>query len=150
MPDDPANLSNLHDIVVPEPVSWWPLAPGWWIVIAVVLLALASIIFREVRRYRANAYRRAALRELAATKTPAAIAIVLRRTALAVSSRQDIAALHGAQWLDWLAERTGSPVPDEVRQELSTALYQKSEPAPASGALRAFAQKWIKDHPATC
>ena len=150
MSDDPASLSKLHDIVVPEPVSWWPLAPAWWFVIAVVVLALGLIIFRQVRNYRAYAYRRAALRELAATEAPAAIATILRRTALAISSRQDVAALQGAQWLDWLAERAGSPVPDEVRQELSTALYQESESAAASAALRAFAEKWIRNHQAAC
>ncbi|MBU2099372.1 MAG: DUF4381 domain-containing protein, partial [Gammaproteobacteria bacterium] len=33
-------LSELADIRVPGDVSWWPLAPGWWVLLA-VLVALA-------------------------------------------------------------------------------------------------------------
>src|SRR5690606_9396461 len=34
-------LSELADIRVPGDVSWWPLAPGWWVLLA-VLVALAT------------------------------------------------------------------------------------------------------------
>ena len=33
---DPASLQNLNDIVALGPVPWWPPAPGWYFVIAVV------------------------------------------------------------------------------------------------------------------
>ena len=28
--NDAGSLQNLNDIVVPEPVAWWPPAPGWY------------------------------------------------------------------------------------------------------------------------
>lgn len=48
MPEGFVSLDNLHNIVVPDPVSWWPLAYGWWFMITVVLglagwLMLAAI-----------------------------------------------------------------------------------------------------------
>ena len=64
--DDPADLSHLADIAMPLPVPWWPPAPGWWILAAAFLAALAILATMAVRRYRRNAYRRAALAELAA------------------------------------------------------------------------------------
>ena len=58
------SLDRLVDITVPEPISWWPLAPGWWVVTAIVLLAIVAALVVMVRRWRRNAYRRAALAEL--------------------------------------------------------------------------------------
>ena len=34
--NDPGSLQNLNDIVVPGPVAWWPLAPGWYLLLAVL------------------------------------------------------------------------------------------------------------------
>lgn len=56
-------LAELRDIHLPEAVGYWPLAPGWWLLLASVLL-LAGLIVWAVRRYRRNAYRRAAVKEL--------------------------------------------------------------------------------------
>ena len=35
-----ALLAQLKDIKVPEPVSWWPLAPGWYILMAILLIII--------------------------------------------------------------------------------------------------------------
>ena len=63
MSSDPASLSNLRDLAEPGPVSWWPLAPGWWVLTGVLVITLAVATFRRLKKYRANAYRRAALGE---------------------------------------------------------------------------------------
>ncbi|WP_315982906.1 DUF4381 domain-containing protein [Aliamphritea spongicola] len=56
-------LAELRDIHLPEAVGYWPVAPGWWLLLASVLV-LAGLIVWTVRRYRHNAYRRAAAKEL--------------------------------------------------------------------------------------
>ncbi len=61
---DPASLQNLNDIVLPATVGWWPLAPGWYILFASLLIALAWSGYRLLHRWKNNRYRRAALREL--------------------------------------------------------------------------------------
>ena len=38
-------LDGLHDVIVPNQVSWWPLAPAWWVIIAIVILALSITIY---------------------------------------------------------------------------------------------------------
>ena len=69
---DPTSLENLHDIVEPARISlWWPLAPGWWVVLTVILCLALIVVWRWFRNYRRNAYRRYGLRELAGVKDAA-------------------------------------------------------------------------------
>ena len=42
MNNDP--LSQLRDIHTPDPVSWWPLAPGWWILIVLIIAAIVALV----------------------------------------------------------------------------------------------------------
>lgn len=57
-------LAQMKDVRLPEPVSWWPLALGWWIVAALVLLSLGAAAYFLWRRYRQNRYRQVAMAEL--------------------------------------------------------------------------------------
>ena len=44
-------LSRLNDIIAPEPITWWPLAWGWYIVIAIVLAVLGGAIYFLIKRH---------------------------------------------------------------------------------------------------
>lgn len=56
--EDP--LAALRDITPPEAISWWPLAPGWWLLILLALAAVVLLSQRLWRHYRSNRYRRTA------------------------------------------------------------------------------------------
>jgi hypothetical protein len=102
---DPSDLSNLRDIVVPPDVSFWPPAPGWWVVGAVCAGAAGFVIAAVVRRWQRNAYRREALHALE-TAEGRHISAILKRTALAAFPREQVASLSGPAWLAFL-DRTG-------------------------------------------
>ena len=57
-------LSQLRDIHLPPPISCWPLAPGWWILIFAGIFAFIYITRTLIQRYRSNLYRRQALKKL--------------------------------------------------------------------------------------
>ena len=110
----------LRDLHLPEPVGWWPLAPGWWAVIAVGSVVLAYLLWRLYLRWQANAPRRYAMRELAryeaeylVHRDPVTLgkqlSELLRRGMLAYAPREQIAGLTGEQWLAWLDQ--GMPLP---------------------------------------
>lgn len=149
MTDDPTSLSKLHDIVMPEPVSWWPMASAWWILLGGILLIAAVFGIRALRSWRANAYRRAALVALTQAESPEQVAAILRRAALAIAPRESVAALHDEAWIDWLSERSPVPVPETVRPALTRSLY--AVPSSASlEELRDFASRWIRQHTRPC
>ena len=55
---------SLRDIHLPADPSWWPPAPGWWLLGAMALLAIAGIVWFWLRRRRVRRRERRALDEL--------------------------------------------------------------------------------------
>lgn len=119
-PDNPASLENLNDIVMPADVGWWPLAGGWYALAAVVIILLAWYIIKSVKDWKANAYRRAALAELQSLVDNAGdqdsraaglrkLPALLKRTALSVYPREDVAALSGDDWFRFLNSKVSKP-----------------------------------------
>ena len=120
MPDS-TSLQNLHDIVVPTPVSWLPPAPGWYALGLTLLLLLLWGAVVWYRHWRRNAYRREALAELARVEEALAgaralhlllprLPELLKRTALAAYGRGEVASLCGKPWLDFLDHSSGKPL----------------------------------------
>jgi hypothetical protein len=109
---DPEQIP-LRDLHLPEAVGWWPLAPGWWVLLGLVVLGALFVLHKAWVRWRADAARRIALKELArlesswrAAPNPVLLAIrlseLLRRAMLAYAPRKDVAGLTGQAWLAWL------------------------------------------------
>ncbi len=143
-------LVELYDRLIlpdaPEPVSMWPETSGWlWL--GALVLVLAGVVWRRWNLWRrATAYRRAALSELrVAGDDPAAIANILKRAALAGFPREDVASLHGADWLAFL-DRVGQNSAfsgSEAGQVLAAAPYR---PQTQDTDLPGMAAKWIRTH----
>ena len=103
----------LRDLHLPDMIGWWPLAPGWWVVAALVIFGFSMLLRYSYRQWRHNAPRRLALRRLAVISTEfdqgssAAIlgkelSELTRRTMLAYAPREAVAGLTGDDWLAWL------------------------------------------------
>ncbi|WP_121061621.1 DUF4381 domain-containing protein [Chachezhania antarctica] len=144
----PENLVSLIDSLVdpvpPPPVSMMPQTWGWAVLAGLLVLLIAVLVWRAVARHRANAYRRAALAELAAVQTTAGLATLLRRTALAVYPRTQVAGLLGPDWTGFL-DHTAPKAFETSAQEELRALY-RDEAAVPSQQLREAAARWIETH----
>ena len=110
----------LRDLHLPDPVGWWPPAPGWWFVLSAVAAAAGYLAWRAYQRWQHNASRRFALGELARYeaeyvehRNPVMLARqlseLLRRGMLAYAPRDEVAGLTGEAWLQWLDR--GMPLP---------------------------------------
>lgn len=113
---DPTTLLNqLRDIHLPEPIGWWPLAMGWWLVIAATCFILLGIgYYYWHKRYPSTL--RIALTLLTKLQQRqmqqpdqnylAELSIIIRRVALTRFPRSDVAYLHNDAWLRFL-DHTG-------------------------------------------
>ncbi len=129
----------LRDLQLPETVGWWPLAPGWWVLVALLIVGFVYLAWRWSRAWRFNAPRRYALRELARLeaaylehRNPVTLgkqlSELLRRGMLAYAPRADVAGLTGDAWLAWLDQ--GMPLPyfhTEGGKSLLTLPYRDPE-----------------------
>jgi hypothetical protein len=110
----------LRDLHLPEPVGWWPPAPGWWVLLTLLAALVAYGLIRWHRHRQRNAARRYALKKLARYeaeylehRNPVVLgkqlSQLLRRGMLAYAERDEVAGLTGEDWLTWLDR--GMPLP---------------------------------------
>ena len=101
MTEQTPSIFNLRDIVVPEPVGFWPPATGVWVLVGVACIGLALLIWRGYAFWKARAYRRAGLARLAKIEgqlvSPGSqvaalreLSILLKRVALAAFPREQV------------------------------------------------------------
>lgn len=151
MTEDLAKLGliELLDLLEPVPdppsVSMWPQTGGWIVVCGVLVVTGAWLVWRIVRNRRANAYRRAALREIElAGDEVAALAGILRRTALAAFPRAEVAGLYGEAWLAFLDRSYGGNAFQEgPGRAFALAPYV---PSRAEEPLAPLASEWVRRH----
>ena len=159
---DPASLQNLNDIVLPEAVGWWPLAVGWYLLFGVLLVVLTWFTYTWVRRWINNRYRRVALQQLQLLAEDIRntdnrdtglrqIPVLLKRTALSVYPRSQLASLTGRNWHDFLNSKVSKPSFTESTADLldeisySVGDLRKVEPRAADDLLKA-SHHWLKHH----
>ena len=154
---DSASLQNLHDIVVPGPVAWWPPAPGWYAVLALAVTTLVMLLWKYWRHSRRNRYRGEALKELERLGREAAggdlreLPALLKRAALSAWPRRQVAGLVGEDWHRFLDQSANT---DRFRSGAGDLLDRLAY-APGDGAVLSGEEKktvldaarmWLRHH----
>jgi len=138
-------LTRLEPAPEPAAISLWPQADGWlWLGILLMLL-FGGVAYRFIVWRHANAYRRAAERDIVRAGGDAAIiAAILRRTALVAYPRSAVAALHGDDWLTFLDETyDDTKFSSGPARMIATAPYRESTP---DQELSETALAWVRGH----
>jgi hypothetical protein len=155
-------MARLQEVAPPEPAPWWPPAPGWYALGALLLLVLLWILWRGVTRWRANAYRREALQHLhrlearalseGGARALAELPALLKRVALASFPRAEVASVTGDAWLGFLDGNLGTTeFTRGAGRRLSALAYDQSSavglsPEDARALIR-LARRWVRRHP---
>ncbi|GAV20116.1 hypothetical protein MMIC_P1078 [Mariprofundus micogutta] len=118
-------LAELRDIHMPDPVSWWPPAPGWWLLFICTILLTGLVIWwwrkHDAARnqplivsYSRDQVLAAAMQELNRLEPAtgvddntvvADLSALLRRIAMQLADEKEqqlVAGLSGEAWLNWL------------------------------------------------
>ena len=151
------SLAELRDIHQPEMISAWPPAPGWWLLALLLGLALMASCVWLFRRWRANSYRREALRELTILEDAwqedqddhaylEALQRLLKRVALTGFPREDVASLTGEAWLQFLDLSTGSHDYSMGKPEALIEGNYRKDTVVDVAALQKAARQWINRH----
>lgn len=149
MQSDP--LAQLATISTGEPVSIWPLAPGYWLIIGLVTVILLSGLY-SLRRYRQKrALKRQGLRQLAIINCSTERCLqhynaLLKSLCIAYFPNCNLAHLHSDDWLAFLTKHY--PKAQDKRTLESLARMQqdlyKSTNQNADEAIIDATTKWIK------
>ncbi|MDO6594704.1 DUF4381 domain-containing protein [Neptuniibacter sp. 1_MG-2023] len=143
----------LRDMQMPEAIGWWPLAYGWWVVLIIVLISL--VYLARYLRKKLSDPRRYALRELKSIEqaysqhqdTNQLIMqsnSLLKRLALSLYPREQVASLSGDNWCQFLQDTGGVSV-EVARELLAKGPYQRQRSDRIDHTrLIQFCRQWIK------
>jgi hypothetical protein len=156
----------LRDIHLPGAIGWWPPAPGWWLVAA---LALAAVAVYAVHYYRGR-HKRVALRALTRVRAaleqgaePVAclqyVSTTLRRFAMTSVGKPaaqlapvDVPGLIGDRWLEYLDARwERTEFTAGLGRQLLAAPYTRPNSIERTAALEltGLCKDWLAAQPAT-
>ena len=152
-PTDP--LAQLHPLREPAAIGWWPLAPGWWILLALLLAAITLLVWLALRQYRRNAYRRQGQVVLAQIHSQwladedalgclTQANALLKAVALRAYPRRDIAGISGQCWQSFLNQSGGN-----FQLAPLQAQYRHTEEAVDVEQHLQNCARWIKHHRVT-
>ncbi len=143
-----ASLNNLQDIIVPDAPGFFPLAPGWYVVLLILFTLLLHFAYRSFLSYRENQYRRDALAELPHTLTVKGLLSLAKRVALSAYGREQTAILSGDEWWTFMESHSDVKIASDLRETLEKSLYDPAYKAnkETEKAVASLVKVWIKTH----
>jgi len=131
-------LANLRDIHLPDSVSWWPIAYGWWLIIFLVIAAISWLVYKLWQKHQhKQLYRNVSSMFQAINQQYQAeqdsgqlikqYSQLLRRLMLKRTSRSQVAGLTGKEWIESIHTQCQKPIFDQSTIELLIAgPYQRN------------------------
>lgn len=149
----------LRDIHLPPDISAWPPALGWWLLVA--LCALLVIVAFKLWRRRQPVYRKQvvqpALQELRQIERAYAddpgemirqLSVLLRRSAMSLHGRHQVAGLTGSDWLAFLDQQQHAQVFSARFAEILTQQPYRERSQGDAAALVAVVRGWLQQQEA--
>jgi hypothetical protein len=159
-------LAALRDIHLPAPIGLWPVAPGWIVLVMLVVVLLFSSVWFIWRFYRyrlgvrialrlLNTYEKQAIDKRQSHASVVQATILLKRVALHYYPRVAVASLHGDDWITFLNKSSKKLDFNMIRSELLVFPYQASTESrplllPDDSLFFTMIRSWIKQRRKPC
>ena len=150
-PNDP--LADLADIHLPNSISAWPLAPGWWVLIILACAGLVALFILWSKWHASRLYRRQALAQLNSIEASSngqlvATLELLKQTANTAYPDQHFGSLGIAEFKVFLQKSCSEAAFEKVPDNLEATLYSKSVEFDSlmTEHFMASAKTWIAKH----
>jgi len=152
------SIEQLQELGLPAPVSYAPQTWGWWVLLAILLLAALAIATRRYWQWRRDRYRREALVRLAQLRDRSddlnalrELPELLKRVAISMPQSQSVAASEQEDWQRFLQQHSKKPLPADFSQQLARLAYAPDDvlrtlPASQRQALFDTCQHWVEHH----
>lgn len=156
-------IQGIEEIVFPPAVSWLPSTNAWKLLGIALFAMIAIALFRAVKQWRHNEYRRIALRKIAELRSTVRsldaehwqplceLPALIKTVALRAYPREAIAPLNGQSWSDFLDNSAGYHLFDRDAADTLTELAYRADAhrqlsdADAENLLNAC-ERWIQRH----
>jgi hypothetical protein len=158
MQQDLANIleQQLHDVHLPPPVSWWPLAPTWWVLLVITIVLIYSGLRLLHHRKMKRAYRRDATALLQndyrqwlvdgdVSKYLQSASVIIRRCCSHIDDGKHPAGLTSQHQIGLLKQVSKHTLSDDLERALVIECYQPS-PQTNIQAIHGELISWIKSH----
>lgn len=149
-----AHQLPLRDIHLPEEIGWWPPALGWWLaaVLVPLLIWLSIKLYKRLTRNTALKTAKKILLEIKRDNTLddfdklCRLSVLLRRVAISLAPRSEVASLTGLAWLEYLdGSMQGNPFSQGVGKHLIESPYRNKETLQLDlPALITLCEDWLK------
>ena len=151
------NTDSLRDIHLPDAISWWPPAIGWWILLALVIAAFILIpkLYRRMTYTPLNKVANSTFNNIVdkynennnVSDFVIQTSQFLRQTAMSYCGREEVAQLTGEKWVQALNSITEQDYfNDDIKQNLVNAPYQKNITIDTEQFINAV-QSWLEELP---
>lgn len=156
MNDTTTYNSSIGHLIEPESIVYSFNTPGWYLLLALLVLIAFIVAFIQYRKYKKNAYRRKAVQQIENLLKQKDGNVVfginkcLKKMAVQLFGRKKVAALYGLEWFQFLNStmQAKETFDENSFKEFTKALYNCNYKLNDSmlGELNRFAILWILNH----
>lgn len=151
------DFSKLKPLYEPADVQFSFQTPGWYILLALVIILITIFLIKWIRHYNRNRYRREALKNLKVIESHYdskadisylnEVFVLLKYVAIQKFGREMVAQSFGENWLNFLEEK-GKKTPFQKHATVFSAVLYKSGEVSSAEAKQIIelTRKWIKTH----
>lgn len=148
---------DLGPLYEPDAVRFSFETPGWYVLGILLLLVATFLFFSWLNRYRKNAYRREALKNIARIEHHSLnqnegnqlndIWVLLKLVAMETFGRQEVAQLYGDEWLEFLESKGKNTPFTHYKQYIAKTLNATISLDPKeTRSLIELSKRWINTH----